>query len=79
MARSWPQAGRPTSSASPVSARPVRSDAQWQAPELALADAPPLEETDDTQRAADKRERALRRGMTAEELQARYRVRWIPE
>ncbi|MFE7243765.1 hypothetical protein [Streptomyces sp. NPDC057580] len=55
------------------------TDAQWQAPELALSDDPPPNETDDRQQAANERERASRRGMTAEELQARYRVRWIAD
>ncbi|SFT21942.1 hypothetical protein [Streptomyces sp. ok210] len=61
---------------------PLRdTDAHWEAPEVAVADAPPLDgdEADDAQRAAEERERARRRGMTAEELQGRYRVRWIPD
>lgn len=53
----------------------------WELPELALDDASPLDgrESDAAQQAAEQQERAQRRGMTAGELQARYRVRWIPE
>lgn len=60
---------------------PLRAtDAHWGAPELAVDDAPPPDgnEADDAQRAAEE-ERTRRRDMTAEELQARYRVRWIPD
>ncbi|MEI5011691.1 hypothetical protein RB196_34470 [Streptomyces sp. PmtA] len=61
---------------------PVRdTDAHWAAPELAVDDARPVDEdaADDAQRAVEEQERAQRQGMTAEELQARYRVRWIPD
>ncbi|MFI1035222.1 hypothetical protein [Streptomyces sp. NPDC020951] len=53
--------------------------AGWEAPELALGDVASQDEVDDAQRAAVERDRAQRRGMSAEELQARYRVRWIPD
>jgi hypothetical protein len=51
----------------------------WEPPELAVDVALSRNEPDDAQRAADERERAQRRGMSAQELQARYRVRWIPD
>ncbi|MFE3129334.1 hypothetical protein ACFXHD_38635 [Streptomyces hydrogenans] len=55
-------------------------DTGWEAPELALDDASPPDGLgmDAEQQAAEEKERALRHGMTADELQARYRVRWIP-
>ncbi|MGW8955918.1 hypothetical protein [Streptomyces sp. NPDC055709] len=58
------------------------ADAQWEAPELSLDEAGPpwkTEEQDGEQQAVQEQERAQRRGMTAEDLQARYRVRWIPD
>ncbi|MFF8610708.1 hypothetical protein ACF06X_32905 [Streptomyces sp. NPDC015346] len=56
-------------------------EAGWEAPELALDDASPPDGLgpDAAQQAAEQQERAQRRGMTADELQARYRVRWIPD
>lgn len=53
--------------------------AGWEAPALALGDGASPDEVDDAQRVADEQDRAQRRGMSAEELQARYRVRWIPD
>lgn len=64
----------------PVPFGPLRStDTGWDAPELAVDTAPLQVKADDAQRADGERERAQRRGMTAEQLQARYRVRWIPD
>lgn len=56
-------------------------ETDWETPELALDDASPPAGfgPDAAQRAAAEQERAQRRGMTADELQARYRVRWIPD
>ncbi|MEU9654362.1 hypothetical protein AB0E00_36475 [Streptomyces sp. NPDC048110] len=59
---------------------PLReADAQWHAPDLALCDEPLPAETDEVQQAVDEREREARRGMTAEDLQSHYRVRWIAD
>ncbi|MGW7620031.1 hypothetical protein ACWGLG_30225 [Streptomyces antimycoticus] len=59
---------------------PLRStDTGWETPELAVDTTPLQAEVDDAQRADAEQERAQRRGMTAEQLQARYRVRWIPD
>ncbi|MCQ6556874.1 hypothetical protein NPS70_27350 [Streptomyces sp. C10-9-1] len=59
------------------------SETDWVAPALALAldDAspPPGFGPSAAQLAAEQQERAQRQGMTADELQARYSVRWIPE
>lgn len=59
----------------------LESEAAWEAPELALDDSSPPGGLgpDAAQQAAEQQERARRRGMTADELQARYRVRWIPD
>ena len=48
---------------------------------LALDDASPPAGfgPDAAQQAAEEQGRAQRRGMTADDLQARYRVRWIPD
>ncbi|MFI6423410.1 hypothetical protein ACIBG6_39325 [Streptomyces sp. NPDC050842] len=56
-------------------------ETDWETPELALDDASPPAGfgPDAAQWAAAEQERAQRRGMTADELQARYRVRWIPD
>lgn len=57
------------------------TETDWEEPELALDDASPPDglELDAAQQAAEQQERAQRRGMTADDLQARYRVRWIPD
>ncbi|BBJ47360.1 hypothetical protein SSPO_100780 [Streptomyces antimycoticus] len=55
------------------------TDTGWETPELAVDTTPLQAEADDAQRADAEQERAQRRGMTAEQLQARYRVRWIPD
>ncbi|MGA5069072.1 hypothetical protein ACPB9E_35780 [Streptomyces exfoliatus] len=56
-------------------------ETDWQVPELALDDASPPDGLglDAAQQAAEQQERAQRRGMTADDLQARYRVRWISD
>ncbi|MFD3662727.1 hypothetical protein ACFWVF_19320 [Streptomyces sp. NPDC058659] len=56
-------------------------ETDWAVPELALDDASPPDGLglDATQQAAEQQECAQRRGMTADDLQARYRVRWIPD
>ncbi|MFF4055554.1 hypothetical protein ACFYZ8_05790 [Streptomyces sp. NPDC001668] len=80
MATSGPPDPVGVSGTGPAPFRPSRStDTGWEAPELAVDTAPLQTEVDDAQRVDAERERAQRRGMTAEQLQARYRVRWIPE
>jgi hypothetical protein len=54
-------------------------DPDWEAPELAVGIAPLQVEANDAQQTDAQQERTQRRGMTAEQLQARYRVRWIPD
>ncbi|MFD4018503.1 hypothetical protein [Streptomyces sp. SH5] len=51
-------------------------ETDWEAPELALDDA---SLPDGLEPDAEQQERTQRRGMTPDDLQARYRVRWIPD
>ncbi|MCX4521995.1 hypothetical protein OG402_30895 [Streptomyces anulatus] len=51
-------------------------ETDWEAPELALDDA---SLPDGLEPDAEQQERTQRRGMTPDELQACYRVRWIPD